>query len=112
MSDSDSGTVVTHDTGHHRYEILVDGTVVGRTVYVDDGSRRIFFHTEVDPDRSGQGLAGTLVRFALEDTRTAGKRIVPVCPYVKRWTATHDGWADVLDPVTPHALELVGRAAR
>ena len=40
MSGDTDDTVVTHDTGHHRYEILLDGTVVGRAEYVDDHEQR------------------------------------------------------------------------
>lgn len=110
--DTSDDTVVTHDTGHHRYEILLDGTVVGRAEYVDDHEQRIFHHTEVDPELSGRGLASTLVRFALDDTRAAGKRIVPVCPYVRRWVSTHQGYADILDLVTPDAVATVRQRAR
>ncbi|MEJ8280966.1 GNAT family N-acetyltransferase [Pseudonocardia spirodelae] len=108
MPGSDD-TVVTHDTGHHRYEILVGGTVVGRAEYVDAHEQRIFHHTVIDPAHEGHGLGSTLVRFALDDTRAAGQRIVPVCPYVRHWVATHQGWADILDLVTPDAVATARR---
>ena len=110
MSDTQE-PVVTHAPERSRYEIALDGQRVGVAAYVDDGERRIFHHTEIDDAYGGRGLAGTLVRAALRATRDAGKRIVPVCPYVRRWVRSHDDVADVLDPVTPEAIEIVERAA-
>jgi predicted GNAT family acetyltransferase len=109
MSDTED-PVVTHEPERSRYEIALGGTRVGLAAYVDDRDRRIFHHTEVDDAYGGRGLAGTLVRDALTDTRAAGRRIVPLCPYVRRWVGTHDGFADVLDPVTREALATVERA--
>lgn len=45
--------------------------------------------------------------YALADTRTAGLRIVPVCPYVAKYVQTHHEVDDLLDPVTPAALAAV-----
>ena len=109
MSDTEQ-PVVTHEPDRSRYEIALNDTRVGLVAYVDDGDRRIFHHTEIDDAYGGRGLAGTLVRQALTDTRAAGKRIVPVCPYVKKWTGSHDDVADVLDPVTPDAIATVENA--
>jgi predicted GNAT family acetyltransferase len=55
-----------------RFEILVDGTVVGFAEYRDTPGHRTFTHTEVDPAMEGHGLAGRLVRHALDDTRARG----------------------------------------
>ncbi|BBG03670.1 MULTISPECIES: GNAT family N-acetyltransferase [Pseudonocardia] len=111
MSDNQD-TVVTDDPAQHRYSIALDGVRVGLAAYVDDGERRIFHHTEIDDAYGGRGLAGTLVREALTDTRAAGKRIVPMCPYVRRWVSSHEGFADVLDPVTPAVIRTVEQALR
>ncbi|GGW54405.1 hypothetical protein FHS32_005044 [Streptomyces albaduncus] len=44
------------------------------------------------------------MREALNDVRASGKRVVPVCPYVRKYLATHDEFADIADPVTPEVL--------
>ncbi|ANY05505.1 GNAT family N-acetyltransferase [Pseudonocardia sp. HH130630-07] len=93
MSDTEQ-PVVTHDPVRRRYEIALGGERVGLAAYTEDGDRRIFHHTEVDPALRGRGLASTLVGFALTDTRDAGWRIVPQCPYVQHWIASHEGFAD------------------
>ncbi|MBP2366596.1 GNAT family N-acetyltransferase [Pseudonocardia parietis] len=111
MSDNEQ-PVVTHEPAQHRYEIALDGTRVGSLLYIDDGDRRIFHHTEIGDEYGGRGLAGTLVRSALTATRDEGKRIVPVCPYVRKWVGSHDDVTDAVDPVTPAAIATVEEALR
>lgn len=94
-----------------RFEIAVDGTRAGLTQFLDTGGQRIFFHTEVGDEFEGQGLASELVARALDATREAGLRVVPVCPYVKRFVGRHEEYADLVDPVTPEAVAAV-RAAQ
>lgn len=90
-----------------RYEIRVGGEAAGFTQYLDQDGQRIFFHTEVDDAYSGRGLAGRLVGAALEATRQDGLRVVPVCPYVAKFVKQHTEFADVVDKVTPAALDAV-----
>lgn len=95
-----------------RFEIDVDGAPAGLARFVDDeAGRRIIFHTEVDDAYEGQGLAADLVTAALDETRAEGLRVVPVCPYVKRFVEQHPEYADIVDPVTPAALQSASAAA-
>ncbi|MEW2289476.1 GNAT family N-acetyltransferase [Streptomyces sp. NPDC047841] len=50
---------------------------------------------------AGQGLASRLVYDALTDVRAVGKRVVPVCPYAKKYLSWHDEFSDLADAVTP-----------
>lgn len=50
-------------------------------------------HTRVPEAMGGRGVAGALLAFMLEDARTNGFRIVPVCPYVRGQYAKHPEWA-------------------
>lgn len=80
--------------------------MIGEAAYVDipgDFPERVFFHTEVSPEHSGQGLASLLVRTAVEDSISAGYKIVPVCPYIKAWLPKHPEFADhVVAPRADH----------
>jgi predicted GNAT family acetyltransferase len=105
----DADTTVTRQSGPDRFEISIDGQVAGFAQFVDSDGRRIFFHTEIGEEFSGRGLAATVVRAALDATRAEGLRVVPVCPYVKKYVESHDDWADIVDPVTPAALQAVPR---
>ncbi len=62
---------------------LADGTLAGRADFVDApdaDAERIFFHTEVDEEFGGRGLAKLLVREALADSIRRNLTVVPVCP--------------------------------
>ncbi|MGI8524149.1 MAG: GNAT family N-acetyltransferase [Nocardioides sp.] len=90
-----------------RFEIEIDGAPAGVAQFLDQEGRRIFFHTQIDDAYACHGLAGQLVAEALDATRATGLRVVPVCPYVKRFLAKHEEYADLADPVTPEAIRLV-----
>jgi uncharacterized protein len=66
-----------------RYELSIDGKVVGFTAYRARPGLIAFVHTEVDERLQGRGLADRLIRFALEDARTRGLAVLPFCPFVK-----------------------------
>ncbi|MFF0341751.1 GNAT family N-acetyltransferase [Kribbella sp. NPDC004875] len=69
---------------------LAEKSPVGRADFVDSpGGDRIFFHTEVDPEFGGRGLAGLLVREALTDSIRKNLTVVPVCPLFARHLSKH-----------------------
>lgn len=79
------GTVV-HNEARSRYELLVDGEVVGFADHRPGaGGRTVFPHTVIDADRRGQGLGAVLVRGALDDVRARGGTVEPLCWYVARF---------------------------
>lgn len=75
-------TDVRHEPEQDRYAVYVDGEEAGECHYRVDGDRVVFDHTHVDPRHRGKGLADTLVREALDDTRRAGRDIVAQCWFV------------------------------
>jgi Predicted acetyltransferase len=92
----DGMLAITRNDGAERYEIRLDGELVGLADYFDDGEVRAFPHTEVDPALRGHGLAGKLVGHALRDTRAAGLKVDPVCPYVAAFIRRHPEYRDLL----------------
>lgn len=103
MSDEN---VTVRDTGS-RYVITSDETDAGFLEYFDQGARRVFLHTEVSPEFGGRGLAGQLVRAALDDVRAQGKRLVNFCPYVTKFLEKNHDWDEIIDRPTPVILEAV-----
>ncbi|WP_241238401.1 GNAT family N-acetyltransferase [Nocardioides pantholopis] len=98
---------------------LDDGSTVGRADFVDPpgpGHERIFFHTEVDEDFGGRGLAGLLVREALDDSIRRKLTVVPLCPVFARHLKGHGSEftarGGVFRRPTPADFALVTRAAR
>ncbi|AXH96816.1 GNAT family N-acetyltransferase [Ornithinimicrobium avium] len=102
-------TSVSRRTGPDRFEISVDGAAAGFTLFVDHEGRRIFYHTEVDPEHGGRGLAGEVVGTALQRTVDEGMRVVAVCPYVKKYVNTHEEFAGHVDAATPQMLRAIPR---
>jgi uncharacterized protein len=84
-----------------RYEILVDGRLAGFTEYVLHGDDADFVHTQIDDEFSGEGLATRLIRAALDDARTRGWRVMPYCPFVRKFVAKHAEYADLV-PADQH----------
>lgn len=80
---------VTDVPARKRFEITVDGAPAGFTEYLLADGLITFVHTEVDPERRGQGLAGTLISAALDHARGRGLGVVPFCPYVRKFLAGH-----------------------
>lgn len=75
------------------YTVSVAGSSsVGRADFVDSpgtADERIFFHTEVNPQFGGRGLAGLLVHEALADSIRESITVVPVCPLFARYLRKH-----------------------
>jgi predicted GNAT family acetyltransferase len=78
-----------------RYEIVRDGVVLGFAAYQRAERLIVFTHTEVDPGLEGQGIGGQLVRGALDDVRSHGLPVLPICPFVHGWMARHPEYADL-----------------
>lgn len=86
MAETDDQQIeVSERDALNRYEIRVGGEMAGMAEYRLAGNRITFTHTEIDPDRGGQGLGSRLVEFAVTDARSKGLEIIPACPFVKDW---------------------------
>jgi len=59
-------------------------------------SQIIIDHTEVPDAFRGQGIGVKLVQRAVEDARSSGKKIIPLCPFAAAQFRRHPEWADVL----------------
>lgn len=79
----------------HRFEIDQNGQPAGFVRYRLGEGEITFVHTEVDPAFEGKGLAGQLVKAALDDARGRGLRVIPQCPYVRSYIDRHPEYADL-----------------
>ena len=83
---ADAQIEVADNPEERRYEIRVGGELAGFTQYRQQPSDLAFIHTEIDDRFEGQGLGGKLVAFALDDARSRGLAVLPICPFVKSTT--------------------------
>jgi uncharacterized protein len=79
---------VTDDTAHSRFLIGQDG-VEAELVYRRNGRRLVLIHTGVPEEIGGRGIAGRLVRAAVDEARGEGLTLVPICPYATKWLQEH-----------------------
>ena len=88
---------VRRNEQRERYE-LVDGDVIlGIADYREQGGGVVVMpHTEIHPDRRGQGLGAVLVRGALEDLRARRATVVPACWYVAEFIDEHPDYAEMV----------------
>jgi predicted GNAT family acetyltransferase len=84
-----------------RYELHLDGNLIGYLVYRRRNGRIVYTHTEVDPTYSGRGYGGLLVGTALDEAAHEGLEVVPLCPFVAYYIDGH-----------PKYEKLVARDAR
>ena len=81
-----------------RYEAVDDGRVLGFAVYRDLGETVELPHTVVEPEFGGRGIASAIVKFALDDIRASGRRVIPACPFVAAYIARHPEYAAMVAP--------------
>ena len=105
---------IRHNPDRERFEVLIAGNVIGKAAYktYDGGGspQRIFYHTVINEEYGGHGLAGKLATVALDETVAAGFAIVPVCPYIKKFLTKHPEYAGSTTATTPAHLEFLNGA--
>ena len=80
-----------------RYVITIDGHEAELTYSkLGNSGNVIADHTGVPEELGGRGLGSALVRYLIEDARSNGFKIVPLCPFVKAQYQNHPEWSDVM----------------
>ena len=87
---------VTNNEAFSRYELRVDGRLIGVADYERRGSTFVFLHTEIDPVLRGRGYGAVLVRHALDDVRRAGGSVVPQCWFVAQFIREHPEYSSLV----------------
>ena len=80
---------MTDNSDAQRYELRVDGELVGWIDYRRAGDTVALTHAEVLHEHRNQGLAETMTREALADLKSRGLQAQPVCPYVVAYARRH-----------------------
>lgn len=79
-----------------RYFIIVNGDEAEMTYSRAGASRIIIDHTGVPDSMRGLGIGRRLVEAAVNDARTEGHKIIPLCPFAKATLAKHAEWQDAV----------------
>lgn len=89
---------VIDNTEQKRFEIHIDDQIALEDYEfftTSQGEKGIEYkHTEVPKELGGQGIAGYLVKYILDDAAAKGLRVKPTCPYVKSYIDKHPEYQD------------------
>lgn len=87
---------ILHNPEENRFEIpLDDGTAT--LDYEEEGGDVLDFTSTVVPEElRGRGIGGELVGQALDWAREHGYRVIPTCPFVKRYVEEHPEYRGLL----------------
>ena len=85
---------IQHDPAARRFTATVEGHEAELTYELQSGCMAIT-HTGVPAAIAGKGVAGALVRAALEHARAEGLKVVLVCSYAATYVQRHPQYADL-----------------
>lgn len=77
---------VTDVPERERFEARNDaGDLAGVLTYQLTGAIIVYTHTKVEPSVADQDVGASLARAAMDDARTRGRTVVPLCPLLSDW---------------------------
>lgn len=79
-----------------RFEAAIGSKVVGFAEYRTLRQRIAVIHTEVAPGYAGRGVGRRLVQWLLDDIRTRGLKVTPICPFTAAYIERHPAYADLV----------------
>ncbi len=79
-----------------RYVVRLEGAEAEMTYSRAGDAMIIIDHTEVPDAMRGRSVGQALVRRAIEDARTEGRTVLPLCPFAKAQILRRPEWQDVL----------------
>ncbi|HYI08777.1 MAG TPA: GNAT family N-acetyltransferase [Thermoanaerobaculia bacterium] len=87
---------IQHNEKTSQYETTVDGQVAYVAYDLEEPDRIVLTHTIVPDAISGRGIAGELVKHALDAARGRKLTVVPQCSYVAAYIKRHPEYEDLL----------------
>ncbi len=88
--------ICVHRDDLGRYELRQGEELLAFADYTVHGDVLELPHTVTTPAHRGQGHAGRLVAFALDDIRRSGRRVLPSCWFVAQFIDDHPEHADLV----------------
>src|SRR3954466_12686491 len=85
---SETKLPVLHNVAAKRFEVNLDGKLAF-SKYLLVGEKMIIEHTEVPSELEGKGIAGTIVRTALDYARAQRLGVIPLSPFPASFTPRH-----------------------
>ncbi len=89
-------TSLVHNEAAGRYELALDDEVASFAEYYMTDDLIVFPHTMTYPRFRGNGFAEQVVRFALDDVRSRGRRVMATCWFVAKFIGDHPEYGDLV----------------
>ncbi|MFZ2527834.1 MAG: GNAT family N-acetyltransferase [Rhodococcus sp. (in: high G+C Gram-positive bacteria)] len=89
MSKNNEIRRVEHLPQQSRFVLYIGDALAGHADYTQVDDVRDFDHTVTEPEFRGKGVAGDVVRQALDATRAEGLKVGTSCSYVEKFVAEH-----------------------
>jgi predicted GNAT family acetyltransferase len=87
---------VRNNEQESQFETTVDGHRAIAAYDLEEPNRIVFTHTEVPEALAGRGIAGEIVKYALDYARDHKLTVVPQCAYVAAYVKRHSEYQDLL----------------
>jgi predicted GNAT family acetyltransferase len=82
--------------GEGRYHLTLEGHTAEMTYSKARDGVIVIDHTLVPESLEGRGLGLALVKKAIDDARSEGRKILPLCSFAKTQFDRNQDWHDVL----------------
>ncbi len=86
---------IKQDAEHNRFICHVDGYEAVVEYTLKDNIIDLY-KTSTPPELRGKGVAGKLVKYALEHAKENILKVIPTCSYVKRYIERHENYKELL----------------
>jgi predicted GNAT family acetyltransferase len=97
---------ITNNPAEHRYEARIGGDLAGYCEYNLLSEAIMFTHTEVLEAFEGKGVGSALARHVLDEARSDGKHVIPVCQFIAGYIRKHRDYADLVRPDVQRAFKI------
>ena len=94
---------IEDNTERTRFEAYLGSSLAGFTDYHAQPGLVTLLHTEIDPPFEGQGIGTRFVAGILDDVRSRGQHVLPICPFVRAFLQKHAEYDDVV--WKPHGVD-------
>lgn len=91
----DADLPAVHNNTAKRFEISLD-SCIAFSKYFLVGEKIIIEHTEVPIELEGKGIAGRIVRTALDYARAQKLKVMPLCPFTAGFIHRHPEYQDLV----------------
>lgn len=86
---------IKQNTQENRFEVDVEGKLAV-VEYMDRPDKIVFTHTEVPVGLEGKGVGSALAKHVLDYAKKQGKKVLPLCPFIKAYIQRHPEYKDNL----------------